>query len=69
MAIGFWDKIGNTIKIARENENLSLRQVAKLADVSYTTINLIENGNQKAPIDTLRKICNAFRLSSTRRTH
>jgi transcriptional regulator with XRE-family HTH domain len=58
----FYRNIGTIIKNARDNEQLSLRELAKLSDISYATISLIEKGNEKCPLDTLRKLCNALGL-------
>jgi transcriptional regulator with XRE-family HTH domain len=48
------------IKEAREDSGLSLRALADLADVSFTTISRIEHGQTDPTIGTLRKVLGAL---------
>lgn len=49
--------IANNLKKTRAEKGLSLEKVARLADLSLSTVVKIENGTNKNPtIDTLSKI-------------
>ena len=50
-------KVGKMIKEGRENQNLSMRQLAELAHVSHSDISRIESGEREVPNPKLlRKI-------------
>ena len=54
------EELGRYLKQLREIKGLSLREVDKLSDISYTHLNMIENGNlcmyyQKMHTRELRK--------------
>jgi transcriptional regulator with XRE-family HTH domain len=55
--------VGKRIKQLRENLGLSNRQLAKKAGLSQPVMNRIENGNRKADIETMEKICNALEIT------
>ncbi|MBK9315524.1 MAG: helix-turn-helix transcriptional regulator [Acidobacteria bacterium] len=50
------DELGKYIKRKRESERLSLRAVAKLTDVSASTLSRIENGTGVPDTPTLARI-------------
>jgi len=55
--------IANNLQKLRAEKGYSLEKVARLADVSLSTIVKIEDGtNQNPTIDTLSKIAKAFEV-------
>ncbi|AEE92483.1 Helix-turn-helix domain protein [Tepidanaerobacter acetatoxydans Re1] len=62
MAKGGTD-IGKRIRQLRESLGLSNRQLAIKAGLSQPVMNRIENGNRKADIETLEKICYALGIT------
>lgn len=53
--------IANNVKKIRAKKGLSLEKVARLADLSLSTVVKIEDGTNKNPtIDTLSKIAKAL---------
>ena len=57
--------VGERIRQLRENLGLSNRQLAKKAGLSQPVMNRIENGNRKADIETIEKICDALEITLT----
>ncbi|WP_213974293.1 helix-turn-helix domain-containing protein [Tepidanaerobacter acetatoxydans] len=55
--------IGKRIRQLRESLGLSNRQLAIKAGLSQPVMNRIENGNRKADIETLEKICDALGIT------
>jgi transcriptional regulator with XRE-family HTH domain len=56
--------LGKNIKKYRQAKGLSQDKLAKLADVTYTTLVKIESGaNSNPTIKTLKKISDALRVS------
>jgi transcriptional regulator with XRE-family HTH domain len=55
--------VGERIRQLRENLGLSNRQLAKKAGLSQPVMNRIENGNRKADIETIGKICDALEIT------
>jgi len=51
------------IKALREQQALSLSDVAQITGLSRVTINRIENGKQKPMPRTIRKLAKAFNVS------
>lgn len=55
--------IANNVKKIRAKKGLSLEKVARLADLSLSTVVKIEDGTNKNPtIDTLSKIAKALEV-------
>jgi len=56
--------IANNVKKIRAEKGYSLERVARLADLSLSTVVKIEDGtNQNPTIDTVRRIAKAFEIS------
>lgn len=55
---------GNYIKQLRQSQNISLRELARLSNIAYSTISRIENDIVKPNIDTMSKLANALNVSS-----
>ena len=56
--------IASNVKKIRAEKSYSLEKVARLADVSLSTVVKIEDGtNQNPTIDTVRRIAKAFEIS------
>lgn len=55
--------IGEKIRQLRESRGLSNRQLAKKAGLSQPVMNRIENGNRKADIESIEKICDALEIT------
>jgi transcriptional regulator with XRE-family HTH domain len=53
-------KLGLAIKAARESLGLSMRQLAEAADLSPSTISLIESGQRDATFSTIVSISRAL---------
>ncbi|MBO9524304.1 MAG: helix-turn-helix transcriptional regulator [Nocardioidaceae bacterium] len=51
---------GAVIRAARKAQNLSLRQLADLCEVDYTTLSRIENGKVDASARTIKAITEAL---------
>jgi len=51
------------IKKLRKQHHLSQEELAKKAEITYSTLIKIESGQNKNPtLETLRKIANAFKI-------
>ena len=50
------------LKKLRNNKNLSLRKVNKLTDISYTHLNMIENGKRNVTPALLRNLANLYNV-------
>jgi transcriptional regulator with XRE-family HTH domain len=57
--------IGARLKAARGRRRLSLRQLARLADVSASLLSLVENGKANPSVESLYRIANALGTSVT----
>lgn len=55
------ERIGLQIAELRNNEGLSIRQLAELSGVSAQNITKIEHGRYNVSIDILSKLCEALR--------
>ena len=53
-------RIGNTIREMREKRELSVRQLAEIAGISYSNLSNIENGRYNVSIDILSRVCAAL---------
>lgn len=53
---------GKKIKIARIIKGLSQRELAEMANVSYTVVNEIENDKRTAKSSTIEKIKNVLEI-------
>lgn len=51
---------GDALKLARESAGLSMRQLAKKAEVSASTVSLIENGQSNPRADVLAALAKAL---------
>ena len=55
--------LSTNIKKLRKKHHLSQEQLAKKADITYSTLIKIESGNNKNPtLDTLTKLANVFKI-------
>lgn len=52
--------IGSKLKIAREQQNISMNILAKRADVSQSTLSRIEAGTQMPTFDVLERFISAL---------
>ena len=59
-----WKNLGEFIKAQRELANLSLRQLADMADISNPYLGQIERGMYKPSADVLKNIAGALRISA-----
>ena len=59
-----WKNLGEFIKAQRELSNLSLRQLADMADISNPYLGQIERGMYKPSADVLKNIASALRISA-----
>ena len=50
------ENLGKYLKQIREVKNLSLREVDKLTNISYTHLNMIENGKRNVTPALLRNL-------------
>ena len=55
--------IGEVIKNIRENQNISMNQLAKIADISQSSLSRIEPGLSQPTIDVLERIIIALGFS------
>jgi len=56
--------VGNRIKEAREQAQLTQEDLAEIVDISPTHMSVIERGAKTPRLDTFVKIVNALKLSS-----
>jgi transcriptional regulator with XRE-family HTH domain len=61
---GPWSGVGDFIRAQRELANLSLRQLAEMADISNPYLGQIERGVYKPSADVLKNIAAALRISA-----
>ncbi len=54
------EELGRYLKNIRNNKGLSLREVNKLTDISYTHLNMIENGKRNVTPALLRNLANLY---------
>jgi transcriptional regulator with XRE-family HTH domain len=59
-----WKSLGEFIKAQRELANLSLRQLADMADISNPYLGQIERGMYKPSADVLKNLAGALRISA-----
>ena len=52
--------LGNYLKKIRESKNLSLREVDKLTNISFTYLNMIEHGKRNVNPTLLRNLAKAY---------
>lgn len=57
------DDVGVRLKQLREAKNLSLRKLAKLANISHSFIADIESGRSNPSLDTLKSLAKALNVS------
>ena len=56
-------KIGERLRAARENEQITQRELSFRAGIPYTTYSNYENGNRAPDVETLQKICLVLGIS------
>lgn len=56
------EDLGKYLKKLRDDKNLSLREVNKLTDISYTHLNMIENGKRNVTPALLRNLANLYNV-------
>ena len=54
--------LGNRIRIVRAEKNLTLREVAKVAEVSYGTVQRLENGESTVQLDIILRVLNVMQI-------
>jgi transcriptional regulator with XRE-family HTH domain len=64
MSDGAWKSLGDFIRAQRELANLSVRQLADLADISNPYLGQIEKGLYKPSADVLKNLASALRISA-----
>lgn len=57
------EHIGKTFQKCRQKNNLTQGEVAELAGMEPRYISQIERGISKGSIDTLLKLCNAYKIT------
>ena len=55
-------ELGEYLKEIRENKKLSLREVNKLTDISFTYLNMIENGKRNVNPTLLRNLAKVYNV-------
>ncbi len=55
-----YNPVGKFVKQKRLEQGISQKQLAEYAEVSYTFINRVENGDLKIQVTPLNKILNIF---------
>lgn len=56
--------IGNRVRTARKNLNLSQEELAELCDLSVSFMGHIERGTRKMSLETLIALCEALNVSA-----
>ena len=56
--------IGDNVRLARQNKNLSIAKLAELVDASDSYIGLAERGNSGFSVDTIIKISKALNVTT-----
>ena len=56
------EEFGKYLKSIRDNKEISLREVNKLTGVSYTHLNMIENGKRNVTPALLRNLANLYNV-------
>ncbi len=59
-----WKGLGEFIRSQRELANLSLRQLAEIANISNPYLGQVEKGLYKPSADVLKNIANALQISA-----
>ena len=54
------EEIGSRLRALREEQGLTIRELAEKADVGFAHINKIENGTYNLRVDTLHKVATAL---------
>ena len=57
------EELGKYLKQLRESKGLSLREVDKLSNISYTHLNMIENGKRNVTPALLRNLAQLYNVS------
>ena len=57
------EELGQYLKKIRENKDLSLRDVNKLTDISFTYLNMIEHGKRNVNPTLLRNLAKAYNVN------
>lgn len=60
----FKKEIGNRLKIARENANLTQDDVAKIINSTFQKVSSFETGRTRVDIETLIKLCNLYKTNT-----
>lgn len=56
----FYEALGDVLKEHRTEQERSLSWVAKKSNISISGYRVIEQGQSKAPMDKIERICDAF---------
>lgn len=56
------EELGRYLKNIRDNKSLSLREVNKITDISYTHLNMIENGKRNVTPALLKSLANLYNV-------
>lgn len=57
------EELGRYLKSIRDNKDISLREVNKLTGISYTHLNMIENGKRNVTPALLRNLANLYNVN------
>lgn len=55
--------IGKRIKNIRNAKNISTYKLAEMTGITQPVISKLENGNRKADLDIIKKICDALEIT------
>jgi transcriptional regulator with XRE-family HTH domain len=58
-------KVGTRLRILREQQALSLRELAERIDLSFNTISRIERGDISPPVSTLKQLATALKVRTS----
>ena len=55
--------VNDSLERIRIKNGYSLRKLAEISELNYSTINKLENGKQKTTPETAKKLCDALHVS------
>lgn len=58
------DKFNENLKMARENKNMTQKEVADSIGVAKSTYSLYESGNREPNVQTIKKIADTLNVSA-----
>lgn len=66
MENNIYKEIGNRLREARQKQRYTISSIAKKTGISQSSITKYEKGQDRIPLETLIKICNAINIPFTR---